>query len=98
LKNIRTSSYDVDVLSELIGNLRTALTVIVFVGFVVFAGLLIAAEHRYYVLHFEGKYKYSIMLYWLIVFLTVAALIVIYRIFFLEIYPSQVTSDMTAYV
>ena len=85
-------------LSELIGNLRLALLVIVFIGFVALGVLLIAVEHRYYVLHIEGKFKYSKLVYWLAALVTVAALLSVYRIFFLEIYFPQPSLEATAYV
>jgi hypothetical protein len=98
LKNIKLNSYDIDMLLKLISDLRTALVVIVFIGFIAFGVLLIVAEHRVYVLHIEGKFKFSKVLYWLAVLLTAGALIVIYRIFFLRIYTAPATLNPTAYV
>ncbi|MBN1168846.1 hypothetical protein JXA63_03050 [Candidatus Woesebacteria bacterium] len=85
-------------LLDLIKNLRTALLIIVFIGFIFLGVLTIFAEHKYYVLHFEGKFKYAKLIYWMVAIMTAAALMVMYRLFFLEIYPSPAVPSPTAYV
>ena len=85
-------------LLKLIGNLRTVLLIIVFIGFIVFGLLTIFAEHKYYLLHFEGKFKYVKLVYFMAVIMTVAALIIIYWLFFLEMYPSPSVPNPIVYV
>lgn len=85
-------------MQNLINNLRSVLLVMVFLGFIVFGGLVIAVEHRYYVQYLEGKYKYSKLLYWIAVLLTAGILLVMYRIFFLDVYSPPESLSSTAFV
>ncbi len=76
-------NYNNYMLTGFISDLRTALLIFVFLGFVVFGTLIIAIEWRYLYLKFlEERTKHAKLLYYAVVFLTLILLAYLFNLFF----------------
>ncbi len=70
-------------LTGFISDLRTALLIFVFLGFIVFGALVISVEWRYLYLKFlEPRTKRAKLIYYGVVFATILLLVYLYNMFF----------------